>query len=200
MLKPLGIEKGKPFNPDARQRAILSEAAKVGYAMGKAMLYEGDRRFASVNMWEGTNWSWAVILDPTQGVENYSQLDERLHWFYGATYMTPAMALKKAGPGSQYIQTFKDKNGAWLDGAMTYRLRVPANAPAKDFWSLTVYDNETRSMLQNPDNDVSISSYDDLKENEDGSPSNRGVFRQVVAAQRHRNGELSKRRPESTGR
>jgi hypothetical protein len=169
MLKPLGIEKGKPFNPDARQRAILSEAAKVGYAMGKAMLYEGDRRFDSVNMWKGTHWAWAVILEPTQEVENYSQLDERLHWFYGATYMTPAMALKKAGPGSQYIQTFKDKDGAWLDGANSYRLRVPVNAPAQDFWSLTVYDNETRSMLQNPKNDVTISSYDDLKKNADGS-------------------------------
>lgn len=169
MLKPLGIEKGKPFNPDDRQRAILSEAAKVGYAMGKATLYEGDERFASVTMWPGTHWAWAVILEPTQEVENYSQIDERLHWFYGATYMTPAMALKKAGPGSQYIQTFKDKNGAWLDGAKTYRLCVPANPPAQDFWSLTVYDNETRSMLQNPKNDVSISSYDELKKNPDGS-------------------------------
>ena len=169
MLKPLGIEKGKPFSPDARQRAILTEAAKVGYAMGKAMLYEGGTRIAGANMWPGTHWEWAINFDPTQEAENYSQLDERLNWFYGATYMTPAMALKKAGPGSQYVQTFKDKDGAWLDGANSYRLRVPVNAPAQDFWSLTVYDNETRSMLQNAKNDASVSSYGDLKKNADGS-------------------------------
>jgi hypothetical protein len=83
--------------------------------------------------------------------------------------MTPAMVHKTAGPGSQYVQTFKDKDGAWLDGANSYRLRVSPNVPAKDFWSLTVYDNETRSMLQSAKNDAAVSSYDDLKKNADGS-------------------------------
>ena len=70
----------------------------------------------------------SVLLDPGQESENYSQLDERLHWFYIATYMNPHMAQTKPGPGSVYIQTFKDKDGQWLDGAKNYRLRVPPDA------------------------------------------------------------------------
>ena len=41
MLKPLGIEKGKPFNPTPRQKKkLLEEAALVGEAMAKANTYE----------------------------------------------------------------------------------------------------------------------------------------------------------------
>jgi hypothetical protein len=83
--------------------------------------------------------------------------------------MNPAMALTKPGPGSVYIQSFKDKEGRWLDGTNTYRLRIPANAPAKDFWSITAYDSETRSMIQNARNDAALSSNNKLKANADGS-------------------------------
>jgi hypothetical protein len=83
--------------------------------------------------------------------------------------MTPAMALRKAGPGSQYIQTFIDLDHNWLDGGKSYRLRIPANAPAKDFWSITLYDSQTRSLVQNKNTIPAISSYDKLKANEDGS-------------------------------
>jgi len=134
-----------------------------------AVSNKGEKRFDTVNKWAGTNWGWAVILNADQETKYYSQLDERLHWFFGATYMTPAMARKEPGPGSQYIQTFKDADGQWLDGAHTYRLRIPPNPPAKQFWSLTVYDNQTRSMLQNPSNDASLDSYAKLRKNGDGS-------------------------------
>lgn len=169
MLKPLGIEKGKPFRPNDRQKKMLLQGVQAGEAIARSMLFEGHLRFETASKWKGTKWTWAVILEPDQETEHYSQIDERLHWFFGATYMTPAMALKKAGPGSQYIQTFKDADDKWLDGSHAYRLRIPPNAPAKDFWSVTVYDPATRSMLQNPANDVSLSSYDKLRTNQDGS-------------------------------
>jgi hypothetical protein len=75
----------------------------------------------------------------------------------------------KAGPGGNYVQAFKDKDGHRLDGAKSYRLHVPADAPAEAFWSLTLYDTATRSMIQSPSNDAARSSLDALKTNADGS-------------------------------
>ena len=102
MLKPLGIEKGKPFKPDARQRAILEEAARMGDAMGRERCSSsGHTASAGANAIAGTNWNWVLLMDPDQETENYSQLDERLHYTYGAIYTSPGIGVKKAGPGSQ---------------------------------------------------------------------------------------------------
>jgi hypothetical protein len=46
-------------------------------------------------------------------------------------------------------------------GAKTYRLRLPPNAPVKNFWSMTIYDVNTRTLIQ--------SSRIDLLKNADGS-------------------------------
>jgi hypothetical protein len=169
MLKPLGIEKGKPFQPDARQKAILEDAARIGDAMGRVMLFDGHERFSGANAFAGSHWNWIMLVSPTQETENYSQVDERLHYTYGAIYTSPGIGVMKAGPGSQYVQAFKDKAGNRLDGGKTYKLHVPANVPAAAFWSLTVYDTATRSMIQNPSGDAARSSYDKLKVNPDGS-------------------------------
>ena len=169
MLKPLGIEKGKPFAPDARQKKILEEGERVGRAM--AITNSFDARLNGAIWYPGTNWMASVLLEPSQESENYSELDERLHWFYVATYMNPHMALTQPGPGSVYIQSFKDKAGQWLDSAQNYRLRIPANPPAKDFWSITVYDSNTRSMIQNAANKSALTTFlsSDLKTIADGS-------------------------------
>ena len=169
MLKPLGIEKGKPFQPDARQKAILEEAAQIGDAMGRVMLFDGDERFTNANAFAGTHWNWVIIAEASQETEFYSQVDERLHYTYGAIYTSPGIGVRKAGPGSQYVQTFKDKDGNHPDGAKSYRLHIPADVPAAAFWSLTIYDTATRSMIQNASKDAARSSYDKLKANADGS-------------------------------
>ena len=169
MLKPLGLEKGKPFKPDARQRAILEEAARIGDAMGRVMLFEGPDRFHQAEPFPGTKWHWVFQVNPVQRTAGYGQVDERLHYTYGAIYTTPALGVMKAGPGGNYVQVFKDKEGHRFDGAKSYRLRVPAKAPAAAFWSLTLYDTETRSMIQNAVNDSARSSLDKLKTNADGS-------------------------------
>ena len=170
MLKPLGIEKGKPFRPDTRQRAILEDAARMGDAMGRVMLFDGPERFTNTHAFKGSGWHWVFLVNPTQETEFYSQVDERLHYTYGAIYTSPALGVMKAGPGGNYVQTFKDKDGNRFDGAKSYRLHVPANAPAQAFWSLTVYDTATRAMLENPSKgDSALSSYDKLATNADGS-------------------------------
>jgi hypothetical protein len=153
MLKPLGIEKGKEFKPDPRQRAILEEAAQMGDAMGRVMLFEGPERFGQPEPFPGAKWHWVFQVNPVQQTDTYGQVDERLHYTYGAIYTTPALGVMKAGPGGNYVQAFKDKDGNRLDGGKSYRLHVPANAPAEAFWSLTLYDTATRSMIQNPSND-----------------------------------------------
>jgi hypothetical protein len=175
MLKPLGLEKGKPFKPDARQRAILEDAARMGDAMGRVMLFEGPDRFEKVGEglgtvpFAGSQWHWVFQVNPVQQTDAYGQIDERLHYTYGAIYTTPALGVMKAGPGGNYVQAFKDKDGNRLVGGKSYRLHVPANAPAEAFWSLTLYDAATRSMIQNPSNDSARSSLDKLKTNADGS-------------------------------
>ncbi|MCW1925690.1 DUF1254 domain-containing protein [Luteolibacter arcticus] len=169
MLKPLGIEKGKEFKPDARQRGILEEAAKMGDAIGRVMLFEGPDRFRQAEPFAGSKWHWVFQVNPVQQTDAYGQLDERLHYTFGAIYTTPALGVMKAGPGGNYVQAFKDKDGNRLDGGKSYRLHVPASAPAEQFWSLTLYDTATRSMIQNPGNDAARSSLDKLKTNSDGS-------------------------------
>jgi hypothetical protein len=169
MLKPLGIEKGKEFKPDPRQRAILEEAARVGDAMGRVMLFEGPERFRQAEPFPGAKWHWVFQVNPVQQTDAYGQIDERLHYTYGAIYTTPALGIMKAGPGGNYVQAFKDKDGNRLLGGKSYRLHVPGNAPAEAFWSLTLYDTATRSMIQNPSNDSARSSLDKLKTNADGS-------------------------------
>ncbi|RNJ45829.1 hypothetical protein B5V01_11090 [Mesorhizobium erdmanii] len=169
MLRPLGIEKGKEFKPDERQRAILEEAARMGDAMGRVMLMEGPHRFGNPEPFPGTNWHWVFQVNPVQQTDTYGQIDERLHYTYGAIYTTPALGVMKAGPGGNYVQAFMDKDGNRLFGEKSFRLHLPANAPAEQFWSLTVYDTGTRSMVQNPSNDAARSSLDKLKTNTDGS-------------------------------
>ena len=169
MLKPLGIEKGKPFQPDARQKKILDEATRMGDAMGRVMLFDGPERFTGIHAFAGTNWHWVILVKPNQETETYSQVDERLHYTYGAIYTSPAIGVMKAGPGTNYVQSFKDKDGNRFDGGKSYRLHVPASVPASAFWSLTLYSTDSRSMLQNPADDAARSSYDKLKANADGS-------------------------------
>jgi hypothetical protein len=89
---------------------------------------------------------------------------------YPATAITPAMALKMVGVGSQYGCLALDANGDYPDGAKTYKLTLPKEIPAKDFWSIVVYDPQTRSLLQTDQRFPSINSErNPIQYNEDGS-------------------------------
>lgn len=169
MLKPLGIEKGKPFRPDERQTRLLEEAAKLGDAMARNVMYENSQRISGATAFPGTQWDWVILVRPDQETEHYSQLDERLQYTYGAIYLSPGIGKMEPGPGATYLQAFRDQDGNHFDGEQAYRLHIPANPPAAAFWSLTLYDTATRSMVQNSTNDAARSGYDDLAVNEDGS-------------------------------
>lgn len=166
-LIPLGIEKGKPFNPNARQKKILEEAVFVGEAMAGANNFYS--RFPTAHYADGTNWDLALAHNLDQRAEYHDQLDERAAWYYEALTTSEGMTSTRPGIGSTYLGGYRDKDGEWLDGGETYTLRVPANVPAKNFWSVTVYHNDTRYLIQNKQKIADRSSRMELLENEDGS-------------------------------
>jgi hypothetical protein len=167
MLKPLGIEKGKPFNPDERQKRILTQAADVGFRMAQTISMAP--RTAGVTAYPGTHWEYVLMLDPNQESQYYSELDERTDYTFEAITVAKGMIMKAIGVGSQYLSTAKDKNGEWLDGGKNYTLHIPANVPAKEFWSVIVYDNSTRSIIDNGVSKTAVSSNDKNQVNSDGS-------------------------------
>ncbi|WP_307235684.1 DUF1214 domain-containing protein [Pararhizobium capsulatum] len=70
--------------------------------------------------------------------------------FFGYTFITPAMIMRLTEIGSQYLVQTVDSKGAFFGGSKTYNVSLPANIPAEKFWSFTVYDNQSRSMLDPP--------------------------------------------------
>ncbi len=167
MLQPLGIEKGKPFSPSERQKQILIEASQVGELMARTISLE--KRFEGAQVWPGKQWEISLFLQETsQEAPHYTQFDERTSWFYEAVGVSVGMMGRTVGFGQVYLEASKDAAGHWLEGARTYRLRVPPNAPVAQFWSFTVYDNETRCFVDTgvqPDR----SSRDNIVKNADGS-------------------------------
>src|SRR3984885_32763 len=158
LFASIGIEKGKPFAPDARMKRILSEAAAVGNATARAILF--STRMKEAYFYANSAWVTTVVGGNYEflsqpGVRN---LDARTAFHYYATGITPAMAMKMAGIGSQYAAACVDSKSKPLDGSNTYKIHLPPNIPAKDFWSFVVYDNQTRSMLQTDQQFPSIGS------------------------------------------
>ncbi len=157
LFASIGIEKGKPFAPDERMKKILVDAVAVGNATARAILTEP--RMKEAYFYPNSAWFTAFIGGNAEFQRNGARLmDARTMFYYYATINTPAMAVKMVGVGSAYAAAFKDSEGNLLDGGKTYRMRLPPNIPAKNFWSFVLYDNQTRSMLQTDAQFPSISS------------------------------------------
>ncbi|QEX20606.1 hypothetical protein FRZ61_05240 [Hypericibacter adhaerens] len=168
MLLPLGIEHGKPFAPDERQKKILTEAAVLGDMLGRATAYA--KRVEGNEVWDGKHWEYANMVELDQTFRGYGQIDERGSWYYEAIGNTVGMQGRTLGFGQVYLEAQKDKDGAWLDGGKSYHLRVPADAPVEQFWSFTLYDNMTRGPLITPQGAADISSRKEgLAVNPDGT-------------------------------
>ena len=169
LLASIGIEKGKPFAPDDRMKRILTEAAKVGSVTAQALTARPrDERFYKYpreRVWTNPfiDGRYDFILDGA------TLLDSRIYMHFYATGITPAMAIENVGVGSQYLIAYLDNKGNALDGSKTYRINLPPNVPAKDFWSFTLYDNQTRSMLQTDQRLPAVDSLGEVKANADGS-------------------------------
>jgi hypothetical protein len=165
----IGIEKGKPFAPDERMKKILTEAAAVGDATARSIAFHW--RDKAGYYYDNSHWQLPFVggykFQSQPGVLN---LDGYIFYYFMATGVTPAMEEKMVGKGSQYAWTARDASGNALDGGKNYRLHLPPNIPVKDFWSVILYSNQTRSMIQTDQRFPSVGSQTKgLQVNADGS-------------------------------
>jgi hypothetical protein len=167
-LANLGIEKGKPFKPNARQKKILLEGATTGELMAQCNSFA--KRFSGSRHWPDRRWVYLLEMeDSSQRTANFDQLLERAAYTYEAVGYSNAMMSKTPGLGQAYLAAYTDKSGAWLDGGKNYTLHVPAQPPAKNFWSATVYDSGTRCLIDNKQGRGDRGSRDAITVNADGS-------------------------------
>jgi hypothetical protein len=170
-MRAIGIVKGQPFNPDARMKKILTDAVAIGNAYARVNTVYPKDPGNYIYKDQHTEWVMAYPDKDTYFLKDGARrMDGRLWMHYNAVCVTPAMALTRPGAGSDYMITGLDSQGRPLDGAKTYKLHLPPNFPVKDNWSVTIYDPQTRSMLQTDQMYAGINSLSaDQKQNTDGS-------------------------------
>ena len=166
-MQAIGIEHGKPFNPDPKAKTLLSEAAHAAAAMARANTYASPD--PDTYYYKDGKWQYVGDVPYTFIKDGVLQVDRRAYVYYMALGNSPAMMAKNIGVGSYYLWTYKDGAGDFLDGAKSYKLHIPDKVPAKDFWSVLVYDSLSRSELKNGEKFPSVSKYTDPKVNADGS-------------------------------
>ena len=163
-LAAIGIVKGKSFAPDERMRQVLIDALAVANATSRSLLvnprdpswyYYPGSAWMNFLFESGSEFETPIPMVTKEGVQpfpptGYRQLDARTAFFYGVTGITPAMAMRLPGIGSQYLFAFVDSTKQYFDGGQTYKVTLPKNIPQANFWSFTLYDNQTRSMLDTP--------------------------------------------------
>jgi len=160
-LRSLGIEKGKPFNPDARTQAILADAKLLleqRYDAGFPVFYPG------------THWTMPALTEAVEAQSStYANPDKYAVDARGVAYTYAYISIKRLGAGQFYLITIRDKDGEAYDGSKTYRLRVPPDVPIAQYWSVTAYDRETHALIKNMPRASRASNAADLQKNADGS-------------------------------
>jgi hypothetical protein len=189
-LAAIGIVKGQEFNPDERTRSILEKAVQVANAASRSAAVGAMPNYSFRYYGEESAW-WNPLFDggyqfmtpPPEIGEDGSvtpyqsagarKLAARTSFFYLATGITPAMVMRLANIGSQYIVANVDSEGNVLEGSKSYKLELPPNIPHARFWSTTIYDNQTRSIIQTDQRYPRAGSQSfpspAAEENEDGS-------------------------------
>jgi len=172
LLRSIGIVKGKPFNPDARMKKILTDAAAIAEATARSVTYYP--RYAGTYAWRDTEGTWVVPFadHDSSWIENGARKIEcQLYYHYNCIVVTPAMAKAPgAGKGSEYVFASLDSEKRILEGSRNYKMTLPPNVPVADFWAITLYDTQTRSQLQTDQQFPTLDTYTKgLKKNRDGS-------------------------------
>jgi hypothetical protein len=164
LLMSLGIEKGKPFAPDARMKDILERAAKAGREQLLVSAFDSNRPNRAA--WDDRKWEWVSFVADNGNFRTPGGLDleARDRWFAQAIVTSPAMFRRSPGAGSLYWLAARDRSGAYLDGSKSYKLAVPLPVPAGLFWSVTAYDAATRSEVQTDQDKAALRSLFELKD------------------------------------
>ncbi|MFV8256207.1 DUF1254 domain-containing protein [Bdellovibrio bacteriovorus] len=161
-LKALGIEKGKAFKPNASLRSTLDRAAQDSQKELLASSYATTGRPDKVK-WSDRKWEWLLLSSkPEWAADHDSDAVARDRYFAQAIVMSPAMLRRDSTAGSLYWGAFKDSNNNALDGGKSYKLTVPLPVPSRLFWSVTLYDSDTRSLIANGTKKSSLRSLVEL--------------------------------------
>lgn len=181
MLASIGIAKGRPFEPDAKTRKILDHAAKTAFKMSRVIGFEETVAGRSLRIYPDRRWINPMADATPQNLAGpfdlgwqrvaggYLDLDARI-WFFTNYYsVSPGMLSQTPGRGAKYMIAFVDGQGENLSGGSSYRLHLPADIPAANFWSVTLYEAENGSGLANGRPFPSLGSRDMPAPNADGS-------------------------------
>ena len=164
-LKSLGIEKGKPFSPDAHTRELLDAAALEAKQWLDAKYEAGWQHF-----FDGGHWRAAAPAEMVRAAQaGYTVPDDYPTDLRGMVYSFAFIGLKRLGVGQFYLVGIQDASGADLDGGKNYRLHVPPNVPVEQYWSVTVYDRETHALVRNMARASCASNDASVQRNADGS-------------------------------
>ena len=174
-LAEIGIARGKPFGPDVRLQKLLVEGEAIGKLamVNEAFSPRSIPDGVTKDLYPGTHWENIQLLPSmTQEGPAFSYVTGRMIGFYQANGAQFAWDPRDFPPGfgQKYAAAYQDRNGNWLKGETGYRLRVPPKVPVADFWALTVYDVETRALIETPQHRAEINpNVNKLKANADGS-------------------------------
>ena len=166
-LKSIGIEKGKPFKPDAATRSALDEAAREAHAWIRNRL---QTSYFPAPYFDGGHWHVPASAEVVEGLSsNFAKADSYPIDNRAVTYAVAFFSPKHLGAGQFYLMATSDSRGKALDGDTTYRLHVPAAAPVNQYWSATAYDGTTHALIRDTEWSSRSSSSQGLTKNPDGS-------------------------------
>jgi len=169
MLATIGIEPGKPFNPSDRMKEIFDMAAKDAYDYMHKLVYKHHKDGL---YWQDRNWSFVMRTDDVDGfdfiTDSQIELDKRAAaWSFFTLYP------QKLGerPATIYLAPIADSEGNALEAGKLYKVTIPKDIPAKQFWSITVYDDATWAFIDNPMGRSGLGLFNtpDMQMNNDGS-------------------------------
>jgi len=166
-LKTIGMEQGKPFQPDEK----LQRALKEGIAEAHAWLdNQYDALYDTTSEYPGGHWALPASKDLIKATESHFAEDNSYPTDgRGAAYTYAFFSPKHMGAGQYYLFTIRDKHGNPFDGASSYRLHVPPNVPVKQYWSVTAYDRATHGLIRDTKWSSRSSQTPGLQKNSDGS-------------------------------